>query len=816
MKKFYTSFTLPLIFSFVVLLSSNRLAAQHPGVMESLSANNNFNTAMPVSSPVKVRGNIFPVNDVDYYSFTAQAGDKVFAATMTNFSSGGGNNSTLTLYASNGTTVIETDADDGTLAAASSSIAGATIPAAGTYFLRISEATAGSTERGYDLYLNVVSGVPVPEVETNNTPATATTVPVSGYISGTRGDAIDSDFFAITLSAGESVFLSLDLDPERDAVSWAGRLGFGLFGDALNQVPIVDDPGDAELPLIPSEAMFFTVKDAGTYYIFIDGVPATGDATHSYHLAVARFAAQTGYVNYPSVDIPKTIGPGNTIVSSSIIIPDVKRIKDISIRVTLSHDLMSEVDAILTTPTGQRIALFTDIGASSTGGQTQMDLFFNDHNAIPPSFTVLKGMGYNPEPTSKLNQLAYTNSVGTWTLTLYDDVDNTSGGVLTAWSIDILEETVPLVGSILAYENFELSDGGFTHSGAGDEWEYGLPATVAAPGVAPFTTAGSGTKAWKTDLDGNYEPTANQTLVSPVYDLTLASGALYMGWTMMQQMENAAFDGLSIYAEEEPGGSGLILPLYTWLGATQTVSPGSPAVSIGMSGGWGAYYADISAMAGKRFRFKVQLTSDGTVQMGGVAIDDVTVFAAAAVVPVYSNNLTGFKQGTVNKLRWKVTCSNEPGAIVTLQRSANATRFDDIHTQTITAARCELPFDYTDAATLHGKNYYRVKMVSATGQTTYSNVVLLLNHYTGLELMNIAPNPVTGSQFNVNISSAVATAMQFIITDVQGKVVSTQQATLIAGHNTLAIFAGNLGAGTYFIQGITGTEKTAAIKLFKK
>src|SRR5688500_5504814 len=102
MKKFYTSFTLPLIFSFVVLLSSNRLAAQHPGVMESLSANNNFNTAMPVSSPVKVRGNIFPVNDVDYYSFTAQAGDKVFAATMTNFSSGGGNNSTLTLYASNG------------------------------------------------------------------------------------------------------------------------------------------------------------------------------------------------------------------------------------------------------------------------------------------------------------------------------------------------------------------------------------------------------------------------------------------------------------------------------------------------------------------------------------------------------------------------------------------------------------------------------------------------------------------------------------------------------------------------------------------
>ena len=50
--------------------------------------NNSAGTATVLTgSVVKITGNIFPGGDVDYYSFTAQAGDRVYAAMMTSASS---------------------------------------------------------------------------------------------------------------------------------------------------------------------------------------------------------------------------------------------------------------------------------------------------------------------------------------------------------------------------------------------------------------------------------------------------------------------------------------------------------------------------------------------------------------------------------------------------------------------------------------------------------------------------------------------------------------------------------------------------------
>ena len=59
----------------------------------------------------------------------------MFAAVMT--ARIGATDSRLALLGADGETVLEADNDNGTLAAGSSSIAGATIPAAGTYYLRV-------------------------------------------------------------------------------------------------------------------------------------------------------------------------------------------------------------------------------------------------------------------------------------------------------------------------------------------------------------------------------------------------------------------------------------------------------------------------------------------------------------------------------------------------------------------------------------------------------------------------------------------------------------------------------------------------------
>lgn len=628
------------VFSLLLLMMGTNLSAQTIPVAEPAAANNTAATATPIAAtPVKLRGNIYPANDIDFYSFSATAGSKVYIALMTAFSSGstlGSGDSQVTLIGPDGTTVIEFDDDNGSFGTLSSSIAGATIPTTGTYYIKVNDFDVDDHERGYDLYVKVQTGSPTAEAESNDTPATANTVPASGWISGSRNPAAatEQDWFSITLAAGESVFLSLDCDPERDGTSWNGRLGFALFGDASNQILVVDDAGTADAGTqIPSEAMFFTAKDAGTYFVFVDASSAAvGGPTSTYNLSVTKFAAAAGYTTYTSTAVPVTIGPANNSVTSTLTVPDSRIIKDVSVRVTLNHALMQDVDATLTAPNGSIIHLFSDIGASAVGGQTQMDIFFNDNNGIPPAFTVLKGVGVQPEAASKLDQLKGTNSAGTWTLTLYDDGNNASGGTLTSWGLSILEEVSPVPGShvLRVNEDFEATDGAFTHSGTADEFEWGTPATAATTTtnpVAAFTTANSGTKAWKTDLDGTYNVSSSQTLESPTYNFSTVSGSIFVNWAMKYQMESANFDQLVVYVEEV-GGAGTVIPLFTWMGATQTASIGNPTLNIPMSSGWGSYFGDISAMAGKQFRFKVRLISDNTVNFGGVAIDDLKIYAA--------------------------------------------------------------------------------------------------------------------------------------------------------------------------------------------
>lgn len=296
--------------------------------------------ALP-STPLVAVGNIFPNGDVDYFSFTGNAGDRVYAATMTSFSANASADSQLRLIASDGVTEIEFDDDDGSLGLLSSSIAGATLPSAGTYYLRVNHFTAATGQlRPYYLYLRLQSGSPTPETESNDTPATANALPANGWVSGARNPAgaTEQDWFSFSANAGDTVYLGLDLDPERDAVQWDGRLGIALFGDAGNQILVVNDTstGSAANPL--SEALFMTVKTAGTYYAFVDSASAAvGGPTATYNLSVTIYPAANEGVNcttYTSTDPPQPIGPAaGTLTSSTITVPGNPRIADLDVSI---------------------------------------------------------------------------------------------------------------------------------------------------------------------------------------------------------------------------------------------------------------------------------------------------------------------------------------------------------------------------------------------------------------------------------------------------------------------------------------------------
>ena len=288
-------------------------------------------------------------------------------------------------------------------------------------------------------------------------------------------------------------------------------------------VLVVNDGGTATPD---SEAFFMTVKDAGPYYAYV-AVPAGGTTFGTYHLSVAVFPASNNGLTcttYTSTDVPQTIPDGPGLVTSTITIPGNPRIADLDVAINLTHNLMVDLDVNLVSPAGNDNGLFNDIGATTVGGVTAMDLVVDDEAAIPLGlYTVLSGMHFQPELNYRLSWFDGEDAGGTWTLTLRDDLA-ANGGTLNGWSITVCEPA-PLPQCPAGFDpvtvyssDFELDDGGFTHSGTADEWERGLPSFI------PITTCNSGSNCWKTDLDNTYNASSSQDLLSPIIDLTGAVG----------------------------------------------------------------------------------------------------------------------------------------------------------------------------------------------------------------------------------------------------------------------------------------------------
>lgn len=615
-------------------------------------------TATPltlVNGAAIVQANLFPNGDVDYYSFQGNAGDRVYASTLTSLApANSSSDSQLTLLSADGTTVIEFDDDNGSFAPLSSSIAGATLPSTGTYYLKVNDFTAGTTnERFYRLYLQLRSGTPQAEVEANDTPATATPLSIlptgmttgirGGWVSGVRNPAVatEQDWYSLQLNAGDTVYLSLDLDPERDGTSWNGRLGFALFGDSGNQILVVDDAGTGDStpnPNIPSEMMAMTVKDSGTYFAFVDSASAAvGGPTATYHLNVTVFPRPSGggvCTTYTSTNVPQTLGPGTGLTSSTITVPGNPIIEHLTVGIQLNHALMQDLDVHLRSPAGNDNGIFSDIGAAATGGQQQMDVVFDDDAAIPPSFTVLKGLRLAPEKEYRLGWFKGENAGGTWTLDLRDDTVGANGGTLTGWSLEICEPPPPPVcpagytQTTVFATDFESGAAGFTHSGTGDQWALGLPATAAtttANPTADFTTCMSGTSCWKTNLTGTYNASTSQDLLSPAISLAGLVAPVTVNWAHRYQMENANFD--HYFVDFQQVGGATPARVFEWYDATMTDVAGNPAVNIPASAGWAKMSARADALAGMNTEIRFHLDSDSSVNFGGVAIDDVSVTA---------------------------------------------------------------------------------------------------------------------------------------------------------------------------------------------
>lgn len=213
--------------------------------------------------------------------------------------------------------------------------------------------------------------------------------------------------------------------------------------------------------------------------------------------------------------------------------------------------------------------------------------------------------------------------------------------------------------------------------------------------------------------------------------------------------------------------------------------------------------------------------NSGLTQFGGPTNFQITttvnVFAANTNAPMVIGNipailepghfiqLTAQKQNDKSILNWTV---NILAGIERFfpERSANGSTYTTL---------AELPaasFSFTDDRALPGLNYYRIKMIDKNGQSTYSNIAVILNAQKGVELMSITPNPVVNSNFKLNISAAQKSMMQMVIADIQGRVMQKQNINAIAGFNTVAVNVANFATGTYQLFLNTGEGRSRVLK----
>ncbi|HMU10161.1 MAG TPA: T9SS type A sorting domain-containing protein [Ferruginibacter sp.] len=213
-------------------------------------------------------------------------------------------------------------------------------------------------------------------------------------------------------------------------------------------------------------------------------------------------------------------------------------------------------------------------------------------------------------------------------------------------------------------------------------------------------------------------------------------------------------------------------------------------------------------------------TAAGLPAAGNVVWTGVTAFSPFSLgstslnnpLPITINYFTGLKQSGGHLLNWKVTCTNTPTVNIVLERSSDGRNYTSVHNIAATALQCQQPFSYTDANPAKGVNYYRLKLTDANGKTTYSSVVSLINAASGIDILNITPNPIVGGTFNLKLSAAQKTNMEVMITDMQGRMLQKQVVNAVAGFNVVPVDVRNLSAGTYQLVGYSNEGRTRILR----
>ncbi|HEV7396028.1 MAG TPA: hypothetical protein VGN86_05920, partial [Pyrinomonadaceae bacterium] len=163
-----------------------------------------------------------------------------------------------------------------------SMIAGRTLTAGGTYFIRVQAFSATGIVNPYRLFVSLTNVAATPEVEANDTAATANVANSPALRSGSIGVLGDADYYSVSANAGDTIFFQADADTDRDGNGSDLVVEFRSPADAVLLSVDSSITGDTDNPA--AEGANYTVPASGTYFIKVFWFDDEDTGTYDLHI----------------------------------------------------------------------------------------------------------------------------------------------------------------------------------------------------------------------------------------------------------------------------------------------------------------------------------------------------------------------------------------------------------------------------------------------------------------------------------------------------------------------------------------------------
>ncbi|UAY50928.1 pectinesterase family protein [Ferruginibacter albus] len=194
------------------------------------------------------------------------------------------------------------------------------------------------------------------------------------------------------------------------------------------------------------------------------------------------------------------------------------------------------------------------------------------------------------------------------------------------------------------------------------------------------------------------------------------------------------------------------------------------------------------------FRIYHALGSSSTGRYGMIKNVIVTGDTASTTVPLKLISLIGTAKNNAVQLNW-VSANEMNSEDFKIERSADGINYVEVGSVKANNSNSVNNYEFTDASSLQGVVYYRLRITDKDGQYMYSKIIRVQLD-NAISSISIYPNPANAI---VNLKFAALTkATTAKLTTVTGETVRT--ITIAQGATQKAININTLATGTYFIS----------------